>query len=158
MEISKLAVAGIACGALILGGFGGCAFGYGIGSISSSPTTSGSAKSDSSSSPFDLPTTTTAPAVPPSMTDFVVEVAVSEQKCFGSAGCNYELVVNPTYIGSTEINGKWLVIYEITGGEDPQTGNFTIDGGQIRWDSDKRISGSAGAVFTAQVVRVVKQY
>ncbi|MBU8831494.1 hypothetical protein [Mycolicibacterium goodii] len=158
MEISKLAVAGIAAGALILGGFSGCAVGYGFGHDSSASAGSSGARSDSSSSGFSLPATTTAPAVPPNVNDFAVDVVVTEQKCFGSAGCNYELSVNPRYIGFGDISGKWLVVYEITGGEDPQTGNFTIDGEHVRWDQDKRISGDAGAVFTARVVQVVKQY
>ncbi|MCC9182547.1 hypothetical protein [Mycolicibacterium mageritense] len=150
-------VIGITIGALIVGGV----VGFGIGSNTSTPNggthaaSSSSSNSDSYSPPI---TTTTAPAIPPSAADFQVDVVVTEQKCFGSAGCNYELNINPRYVGLGPLTGKWMVVYQINGGEEPQTGNFTLDGDNVRWDAEKTIEGSAGAVFTAQVTQVVKQY
>lgn len=132
--------------------------GYSIGSPST-PSGSHSSSSSGGTVNIDYPTsTTTAPAVPPSPTDFAVDVVITEQQCFGSAGCNYELSVTPRYVGLGTLTGNWTVVYEITGGEDPQTGNFTIDGDNVRWDEKKRIGGDAGAVFTAKVTQVVKKY
>lgn len=150
----------IAAGAFLIGGLGGIGVGC---SIASAPTASRPSAPDMSGlsdyrSASAAPTTTTAPAVAPTPADFRVDVVVTEQKCFGSAGCNYRLNVSPLQISATDITGKWTVVYEITGGDDPQTGNFTVDGDQIRWDDEKRIQGSAGALFTARVTGVVRAY
>jgi hypothetical protein len=97
-------------------------------------------------------------AYTPVPSDFVVDVTVTEQKCFGSAGCSYQLAVDPRYVGATTPEGKWKVVYQIDGGDDPQMGNFTLDGEHVRWDSTKRADGSAGAVFTARVTQVLRDY
>lgn len=101
-----------------------------------------------------------APAPPPVPSDFEVDLTITEQKCYGSAGCSYTLSVNPRYVGpSASTLGKdWLVVYEINGGDDPQMGNFRLEGDNIRWDQEKTISGSAGATFTATVTEVIEQH
>jgi hypothetical protein len=103
---------------------------------------------------------TAAPAPPPIPADFAVDITITEQKCYGSAGCNYELNVNPRYVGSSAatLGRDWLVVYEINGGDDPQMGNFRLEGDNIRWDEKKTISGSAGAEFTATVTQVIEQH
>lgn len=102
----------------------------------------------------------TQAAAPPLPTDFAVDVVVTEQKCYGSAGCNYQLSVNPRYVGVGDLTDDQnvMVVYEIVGGDDPQQGNFRLEGGNIRWDQDKRIQGPAGAQFTANVLQVLPQY
>lgn len=102
--------------------------------------------------------TTPDSAPPPAPSDFAVDVTVTEQRCYGTAGCSYELNINPRFVGLSAPTGKWKVIYEITGGDDPQTGNFTVDGSHIRWDSDKTADGSSGAVFSARVTQVLPEY
>lgn len=39
-------------------------------------------------------------AVLPSPSDFRIEVIVTEQKCFGSAGCIYTYTLDPSYVGT----------------------------------------------------------
>lgn len=101
-----------------------------------------------------------APVRPPGPSDFVVDVTVTEQKCYGSAGCNYHLNIDPRYIGAANltVGRNWLVIYEIRGGDDPQTGNFRLDGDNVRWDEEKTIQGPAGTVFAAKVTQVIEQH
>lgn len=141
---------------LLIGGMGGCAVGCSMGAATTG--LGHSLSTPSSSAIAEATTTESLPAVAPKASDFRVDVTVTEQKCFGSAGCNYQLNVDPTYIGSATISGKWKVIYVLHGGDDPQTGNFTVDGDGVRWDSSKRIQGSSGAEFTAVVTQVLKDY
>lgn len=151
----------IAAGAFLIGGLGGLGVGCSIGSSSSPAASQPSGPDMSGLSEYRTtaaPTTTVAPAVAPTAADFRIDVTIIEQNCFGSAGCNYRLNVAPVQVSATDITGKWTVVYEITGGDDPQTGNFTIDGDRVRWDDEKRIQGSAGAVFEARVTSVVRAY
>ncbi|MDA4103538.1 hypothetical protein MMON44395_18400 [Mycolicibacterium monacense DSM 44395] len=49
-------------------------------------------------------------AAPPTAADFIIEVIVTEQKCFGSAGCNYRYTVNPQYISAQPLPEKTTVV------------------------------------------------
>ncbi len=140
----------------ILGVIVGGTVGYSIGT--SPESNESSAAPTTRKAPVFITTETPAPVAPKPF-DFVVDIAVTEQQCFGGAGCNYELAINPRYVGITGLTtGKYKVVYEIVGGDDPQQGNFTLDGTNIRWDQDKRIQGSSGAVFVANVLQVLPAY
>ena len=39
-----------------------------------------------------------------------VGVIITEQKCFGSAGCNYRYTINPQYISAKPLRGKTTVV------------------------------------------------
>jgi hypothetical protein len=160
MEISNVTVA-VGASALLVG----VGVGFGIGAaVFAGSSDSGSSAATTRHS-YDFLTTTSSVAAtpdlpPPVATDFAVDVAITEQKCFGSAGCNYKLSINPRYVGTRGLsdNSKYLVTYEILGGEDPQTGNFRIDGTNIRWDQEKSMQGDQGATFTAKVTQILPQY
>lgn len=101
-----------------------------------------------------MPTTTTVP--PPVPADFIVGVIVTEQKCFGSAGCNYRYTINPQYISVKPLPTKTTVVFTVSGGEQDQVGNFTIDeGGTATFDSETRISGPEDADLRATVTQVI---
>jgi hypothetical protein len=64
----------------------------------------------------------------PAPADFTLRVKVTSKQCFGSAGCNIEYEVQPTFN-----SGEWSypndvdVTFAVTGGEDgPIIGTFTI--------------------------------
>lgn len=107
-------------------------------------------------------TTTTAPPRPKkTMTprDFDLEVTILEKKCFGSAGCNVQYDIQPVYTGNSvsDLTGQSLkVIFEVSGGDSDQVGNFTVDGMDIRMRESYSISTpSEGSEITAEVVRVI---
>ncbi|AMO60822.1 Uncharacterised protein [Mycolicibacterium phlei] len=99
---------------------------------------------------------TTPPAAQLTPADFLVEVIVTEQKCFGSAGCNYRYTIDPRYISDKPLPEKTTVIFTVTGGDQDQVGNFTIDAeGTARFDRETSISGAEHANLQATVTRVV---
>jgi hypothetical protein len=64
----------------------------------------------------------------PAVTDFTLAIKVKKKECFGSAGCNIEFTIDLAYDGpALEPNSRWDVIYDITGGEDPQTNTLTME-------------------------------
>ncbi|WP_006246063.1 hypothetical protein [Mycolicibacterium tusciae] len=102
-------------------------------------------------------TATPAPTVaPPTPGDFVVGVIVTEQKCFGSAGCNYLYTDNPQYVSANPLPPKTTVIFTVAGGEQDQVGNFTIDAdGMATFDREASISGPEGAELRTTVTQVI---
>ncbi|MGV0742283.1 hypothetical protein [Mycolicibacterium sp. XJ870] len=114
-------------------------------------TSTGSTAWASSPSVPDTPT-----AVPPVPADFVIGVIVTEQKCFGSAGCNYRYTINPQYVSANPLPDKTTVVFKVTGGDQDQIGNFTINGdGTATFDRETSISGPEGADLRATVTQVI---
>jgi len=116
-------------------------------------------KMNSSSAPAWSESTTvstTPPVALPTPADFLVEVIITEQKCFGSAGCNYRYTIDPHYVSAKPLPEKTTVIFTVTGGDQDQVGNFTIDAeGTARFDRETSISGAENANLQATVTRVV---
>jgi len=112
----------------------------------------------SSAQSWGLPSSSTpSPAAArPTAADFLVDVVVTKQHCFGSAGCNVTYTLNPQYIGAKELPEKTTVIYKITGGDQDQVGNFTIDkSGMASFDRETMISAPEGANLQAVVTAVL---
>lgn len=100
-------------------------------------------------------TTTAAPYVP-TPEDFQVAIIETERSCFGSAGCNIRFRIDPTYVGTSALapGSSYTVIYEVRGGDDVQTKNFTVEGGEARF-REELISTPPNPTLTAVVVRVL---
>ena len=101
-------------------------------------------------SPLPAPT----PKVP-TPAEFQIGVVVTDENCAGPDGCVYKYRVEPKYLGlhplpDTEIK----VMYQVTGGHQPQTGDFTVQGGQARVLQDVPLQGPPGAQLKATVTRV----
>lgn len=102
-------------------------------------------------------TTLAAPtAKVPTPAEFQIGVVVTDQDCAGPAGCVYRYRVEPKYLGlhplpDTEIK----VLYRVTGGHQPQDGDFTVSGGQARVFQDVPLEGPPGAQLKAAVTKVV---
>lgn len=76
--------------------------------------------------------------------DFVINLRTIEKKCFGSAGCNVTVSIDPTYVGSGAIPDAFKVTYEIRGGEDgPEISTFSVEGDTVSYDGEERISTSS---------------
>ena len=101
-------------------------------------------------SPLPAPTPTV-----PTPAEFQIGVVVTDENCAGPDGCVYKYRVEPKYLGlhplpDTEIK----VMYQVTGGHQPQAGDFTVQGGQARVLQDVPLQGPPGAQLKATVTRV----
>ncbi|WNM74159.1 hypothetical protein SEA_NERGAL_68 [Mycobacterium Phage Nergal] len=101
-------------------------------------------------------TTPEAPAAQLTPADFRVGVVVTEQSCFGTAGCNVTYTIDPQYVGTAPLPDKTTVVFSVSGGEQPQVGNFTIDSdGEATFQREKMISAPEGANLVATVTQIV---
>jgi hypothetical protein len=111
--------------------------------------------------PTTLLPPTTEGTYTPTPADFQIEIIETGRSCFGSAGCNIKFKINPTYVGTQTPNPKktYQVIYDVTGGENTKSDNFTYRDG--KWDagliSEDFLSAAEGAVIAANVTRVVEK-
>ena len=70
-------------------------------------------------------------------------------------GCVYKYRVEPKYLGLYSLpDNEIKVIYQVTGGHQPQTGDFTVQGGQARVLQDVPLEGPPGAQLKAAVTKV----
>jgi len=92
----------------------------------------------------------------PQPADFVLEVQVIEQQCFGSAGCNVTFRLGVTYTGDTiyDDEGPYTVVYNITGSDGPFIGRFTLLSQYEFSASEEFVSTPPGATLTATVTQV----
>jgi hypothetical protein len=93
----------------------------------------------------------------PDVDDFVLDVVVLEQSCFGSAGCNvtYRIEVGYGFVGQLNPNTTYEVTYEIHGGEDRKIGTLTVTGDMYSTAERERIgTDSSESVLSAEVTRV----
>lgn len=99
-------------------------------------------------------------AYSPVSSDFKVALTVKEQECFGTAGCNLTLRVEPSYVGSNVPTGSWEVTYEVTGIEDePQIQTFTLDGSEVSYQPEISVqTTSRSAEPKAEVTDVYEGY
>ena len=96
-----------------------------------------------------------APKVPIPQ-EFQIGVVVTDQNCSGPNGCVYKYRVEPKYIGLHPLPDKEIkVVYQVTGGHQPQVGDFTVQGGQARVLQDVPLEGPPGARLQATVTQIV---
>src|SRR6185312_9957954 len=84
-------------------------------------------------------TTVPTSAALPVPGDFRLNLVITEQQCFGSAGCVIHYTFDPEYVGyaTPSKSADFLVVYHVTGSDQPQTGNIRVSGGQFHWDRDR---------------------
>lgn len=70
------------------------------------------------------------------------------QQCFGSAGCNVTVQVNPDYVGNQDVStGSWEITYEIRGGEDgPIIETMTLTDGTFSFPEEQSLSTTSAGV------------
>ncbi len=107
-----------------------------------------------------VPLPSTVPAKPeprvPTPAEFQVGVVVTEQNCSATTSCVYKYRVEPKYLGLHPLPDKEIkVVYQVTGGNQPQTGDFTVQGGQARVLQDVPLEGPPGARLQASVTQIV---
>jgi hypothetical protein len=92
--------------------------------------------------------------------DFAIDLRIKKQECFGSAGCNVTLGVQPKYVGPKKKrpDGEWEVTYSISGSDrGPMINTFTIEGTQMTFEDSERLSTASGSVIPSAEVTSVRQ-
>ena len=103
------------------------------------------------------PRTTLAPPSPkvPTPVEFTVNVIVTDQQCAPDGNCAYKYTIEPKYIGFHPLPEKpFTVFYEVTGGHQPQKGEFTVTKDQAKILKDVVLEGLPGAKLQAVVTQV----
>jgi hypothetical protein len=108
--------------------------------------------------PTAAPRTTLAPPPPsvPTPKEFTIGVVVTEQNCQPAGSCAYKYTIEPKYIGFHPLPvTPFTVKYEVRGGNQPHSGEFTVEGSQARILKDVVLEGPPGAQLQAVVLQVV---
>jgi hypothetical protein len=102
---------------------------------------------------------TTLPPPPPSVPtpkEFTINVVVTEQNCQPGPGCAYKYTIEPKYIGFHPLPATpFTVKYEVQGGNQPQPGEFTVEGSQAKILKDVVLDGPPAARLQAVVLQVI---
>jgi hypothetical protein len=110
------------------------------------------------SAPTASPRKTLAPPPPsvPTTTEFTINVVVTEQNCEPGPGCAYKYTIEPKYIGFHPLpTTPFTVKYEVQGGNQPQPGEFTVEGSQAKILKDVVLDGPPAAQLQAVVLQVI---
>jgi hypothetical protein len=95
----------------------------------------------------------------PNPRDFKIGIKILEKQCFGSAGCSITFRIVPSYVGNQSLpaEGTTKVTYLVTGGEDPITNTFEMDGkGTVTFDEEEFVdTSSSSKKLVAKVTEVI---
>ena len=108
--------------------------------------------------PTATPRTTLAAPSPsvPTPKEFTINVVVTEQNCPPDGGCAYKYTIEPKYIGLHPLpTTPFTVKYEVQGGNQPQPGEFTVEGSQAKILKDVVLAGPPAARLQAVVLAVI---
>lgn len=104
------------------------------------------------------PRTTLSPPKPsvPTAKEFTIGVVVTDQACQPGGGCAYKYTIEPKYIGFHPLpETEFTVEYQVTGGNQPQPGKFTVKGNQAQILKDVVVEGPPGARLQAAATQVI---
>jgi hypothetical protein len=104
------------------------------------------------------PRTTLAPPPPsvPTPKEFTINVVVTETNCQPGPGCAYKYTIEPKYICFHPLpTTPFTVKYEVQGGNQPQPGEFTVEGTQAKILKDVIVEGPPAARLQAVVLQVI---
>jgi hypothetical protein len=145
MQIIRRLLAAVAIAAMLIGGISiAAALIFGDHSKPAQPTAT--------------PRTKLAPPPPsvPTAKEFTINVVVTEQNCQPGPGCAYKYTIEPKYIGFHPLpTTPFTVKYEVHGGNQPQPGEFTVEGDQAKILKDVVIEGPPAARLQAVVLQVI---
>lgn len=110
---------------------------------------------------------TTAPPPPPepakytpTAADWELDVVVTEQQCFGSAGCNVTLRLELIYLSTLESDdtATYELVYDVVGTEDALRGSMEITGEQYSTQDHFVMTTGPDVKLSAKVVSFEKLY
>lgn len=88
--------------------------------------------------------------------DFTIGVVVTAQDCPPGGECVYTYTIEPQFVGRNPLPADELRIeYQVTGGHEPQNGEFTLRGTEAKIFKDVKLSGPPGAALKAEATNVV---
>ncbi len=101
--------------------------------------------------------TSTPPAPRPA--DFKLTPKVTEEKCYGEAGCAVTFHPEVTYTGPALDSGtRWRVTYEVTGvADEPRAGRLDMTGGEADTRDEHVRTPRKGAKIGIKVTGVAKR-
>ncbi len=106
------------------------------------------------SAPQRTPPQPPPPSVP-TVKEFLIGVNVTAQTCDPAGTCVYTYTIDPKYVGLHPFpETPFTVEYEVTGGNQPQPGKFTVHGKQAEIFKDVQIEGPPGATLQVRVLRI----
>jgi hypothetical protein len=92
----------------------------------------------------------------PTPKEFTIKVIVTEQNCQPGPWCMYKYTIEPKYIGFHPLpTTPFTVKYEVQGGDQPQPGEFTVEGSQAKIFKDVVLEGPPAAPLQAVVLQVI---
>ena len=98
---------------------------------------------------------TPPPPSVPTAKEFLIGVTVTSQNCDPTGRCVYTYTIDPKYVGLHPFpETPFVVEYEVTGGNQPQPGAFTVQGQKAEILKDVQIEGPPGARLAANVLRI----
>jgi hypothetical protein len=103
------------------------------------------------------PRTTLAPPSPkvPTPLEFSIGVVVTDKQCPPQGVCTYKYTIEPKYTGLHPLpETPFTVHYQVTGGNEPQDGEFTVTKDQAKILKDVVVEGPPGAQLKAVVKQV----
>lgn len=89
--------------------------------------------------------------------NFQLGVRVRSKECFGSAGCNVTVQIDPDYVGNQDVSGgSWEITYELRGVEDgPVIETMTLENGSFSFPEEQFVgTTSSTSPITAVVTEV----
>lgn len=92
--------------------------------------------------------------------DFAVDLHVKSKQCFGSAGCNETVGIEPKYVGPKKKrpDGKWEVTFEISGDESgPIVRTFSVQGSKMTFDESVDLSPPTNAPDSVATITSVRK-
>jgi hypothetical protein len=121
------------------------------------------APADGGRSPTEEPTQKPEPdptgaTYNPKPKDFRVGIRILKKTCHGELGCDVSFRIVPSYVGSQSFpaEGKTEVTYEVTGGTDPITNTFEIDGeGTVTFDEEESVEIASSSTKLVATVTAV---
>jgi hypothetical protein len=153
-------LAGIGIGAWGGGGWGG----GGVGRTTGAPapavtvTETVTAPVEGGAPTEDPSTEPTQATYNPKPKDFAIGIKILKKTCHGELGCDVDFQIVPSYVGSQSFPAKGTteVTYEVTGGTDPITNTFEIDGeGTVTFDEEESVEiASSSTKLVAKVTEV----
>ncbi|MGB0969363.1 MAG: hypothetical protein ACPGVG_00170 [Mycobacterium sp.] len=112
------------------------------------------ATQDQAQVPRRTPPKPPPPSVP-TVKEFLVGVVVTDHTCDPAGVCLYTYTIDPKYVGLHPFpETPFTVEYEITGGHEPQPGQFTVTGDTAEILKDVTVEGPPGANLEANVVGI----
>lgn len=89
--------------------------------------------------------------------NFKLGVRIRSKECFGSAGCNVTVQIDPDYVGNQDVSsGSWEITYELRGLEDgPVIETMTLESGTFSFPEEQSVgTTSSNSQITAVVTEV----